>query len=372
MSLDDERWMGRALELARRGLGTTWPNPMVGAVITRDGRVIGEGYHRVAGGPHAEIDALQHCDEDPRGATIYVTLEPCCHTSRTGPCCQAVLAAGLARVVVGNQDPNPVVSGQGIASLRGNGVDVQVGVLAPECAELNEIYFAARAGARPHVTLKMATDLFGRTATRSGESQWITGEAAREHVHRLRASSQAIAVGSGTALADDPRLTARVPEGGDRSPIRVLFDSQLRVQPDAALFADDGVQVIVYTTTASLAEAGPAEGARVERIACGDGPRVDLAAALADLYARWEVIDLLVEGGATLAGALVDAGLYDKVLRYMAPMIIGGDEAPGPIRGRGVQRLADAAELEFVGTQRLGPDLLIEARRPVEVPCSQD
>lgn len=252
-------------------------------------------------------------------------------------------------------------------------MDVVVGVLDRECADLNEIYFAARAGARPHVTLKMATDLFGRTATRTGESQWITGDSAREHVHRLRSRSQAIAVGSGTALADNPRLTARTPDGEPgRSPIRVLFDSQLRVPPDAALFADDGAQVFVYTTTAGLVNAEPVAGGAVERIACGEGPHVDLAAALADLYARREVIDLLVEGGATLAGALVDAGLYNKVLRYMAPMVIGGDEAPGPLRGRGMAQLADAAELEFVGTRRLGPDLLIEARKPVEVPCSQD
>ncbi len=361
--------MRRALELARRGLGSTWPNPMVGAVVVRDGRVIGEGFHRVAGGPHAEVEALQSVDGDPAGATLVVNLEPCSHHARTGPCAELVARARLGRVVIGTLDPNPEVRGRGAARLRDAGIEVDVGALAAECTSLNEVYFTGRRYGRPHLTLKSATDLFGRTSTRTGDSQWITGEEARRHGHRQRAITQAIAVGSGTVLADDCRLTARLE--GDRSPIRVLFDSRLRVPPSAKLFADDGVPVRVYTTAAALDDpAAVRPPAHVEVVPCGDGPRVDLAGAMADLY-RHEVVAVLVEGGATLAGALVDADLFDKVVRYMAPRVIGGDQAPGPLRGAGVDRLRDTPLLEFVSVETAGTDRVITARRPLEIPCSQ-
>jgi diaminohydroxyphosphoribosylaminopyrimidine deaminase / 5-amino-6-(5-phosphoribosylamino)uracil reductase len=367
----DELLMRRALELARRGLGTTWPNPMVGAVLVRDGQVIGEGYHRFAGGPHAEIDALQQCSVDPTGATMYVTLEPCCHHARTGPCSRAVIDAGIRRVVVGTLDPNPKVAGCGVTAMRDTGIGVTVGVLPVACTELNAVYFTARARRRPHITLKSATDLYGRTATRTGESQWITGEAGRAHAHRQRSLTQAIAVGSGTALADNPRLTARGGGSAHRSPVRVLFDSRLSVPANFNLFADDGVPVLVYTTARGLE--APASGApdhRAEVVVCGDGPRVDLALAMADLDRR-EVVDLLVEGGATLAGAMVDAGLFDRVMLYIAARVIGGDEAPGPLKGRGVDQLAATAAMEFTDIERLGTDLVLTARRPLEVPCSR-
>jgi len=366
----DEQLMRRAIELARRGHGTTWPNPMVGALLVRDGQVIGEGYHRFAGGPHAEIDALQQCSVDPAGATLIVTLEPCCHQNRTGPCTQAVIDAGIRRVVIGTLDPNPRVAGCGVAALRGAGIGVTVGVLPASCTELNAVYFTARARQRPHITLKSATDLYGRTATRTGESQWITGEAGRAHAHRMRALTQAIAVGSGTALADNPRLTARGSGGAGRSPTRVLFDSRLSVPADFNLFADDGVPVIVYTTARGLeSPVSSSPDHRAEVVICGDGPRVDLALAMADLERR-EVVDLLVEGGATLAGAMVDAGLFDKVMLYIAARVIGGDQAPGPLKGAGVEQLAATPVMEFTEVERLGTDLVLTARRPLEVPCS--
>lgn len=363
--------MRRALELARRGRGTTWPNPMVGAVVVRDGRVVGEGYHRIAGGPHAEVEALQAVDGDPAGATLVVNLEPCSHHARTGPCAELVADARLRRVVIGTLDPNPEVRGRGAAVLRDAGIEVTVGSLAGECTALNEVYFTGRRFGRPHITIKSATDLFGRTSTRAGDSQWITGEEARRHGHEHRAVTQAIAVGSGTVLADDCRLTARMVSGDSPSPIRVLFDSRLRVPAGARLFADDGVQVLVYATEPAIAAdaAGRLPG-HIEVIPCGSGPRVDLAAAMADLYAR-EVVAVLVEGGATLAGALVDAGLFDVVVRYVAARVIGGDVAPGPLRGNGVEWLRDTPTLEFVSVVPLGPDLVITARRPLEVPCSQ-
>ena len=370
MSSVDERYMGRALDLALEGHGTTWPNPMVGAVVVRDGHVLCEGYHRVAGGPHAEVAALSQTTASLEGATVYVNLEPCCHRARTGPCTDAVIGAGVARVVIGTCDPNPAVAGCGVNALLDAGIEVTQGVLARECADLNEVYFVSRARGRPHITLKAATDLFGRTSTRTGQSKWISSEASRAHAHTVRSTVQAIAVGSGTALADDPRLTAR--GESQRSPIRVLFDSRLRVPPDAHLFADDGVPVIVYTTQRGLdrpTKALPAPRAVV--VPCGPGPHVDLALAVKDLAQR-EVIGLLVEGGATLAGAMLDAGLFDRVMRYMAPLAIGGDEAPGPVKGRGVAELAAAPQLEFVLSEPLGPDLLLVARRPLEVPCSQD
>ncbi len=374
MSDADRQLMRRAIELARRGHGTTWPNPMVGAVVARDDRIIGEGWHRRAGGPHGEVDALARCTEDPAGATVVVTLEPCCHQGRTGPCSVALIEAGVARVVAGTTDPNPAVAGHGLEALRAAGVEVVCPVLPRECAELNESYLTARARRRPHVTLKSATDLFGRTATRTGESQWITSEAARRHAHGVRATCQAIAVGSGTALADDPRLTARRDDGAvTAAPVRVLFDGRRRVPASAALFADDGARVIVYTTERGrrTPRVPAPEHRPVEIVACGDGPHVDLTAALADLYER-EIVDLLVEGGATLAGALVDRGLVDKVMRYVAGRVIGGDEAPGAVRGAGVERLAQTPVMEFVETRALGPDLLIVARRPLEVSCSPD
>ena len=366
----DERYMARVLELAHQGHGTTWPNPMVGAVVVRDGEVLCEGYHRIAGGPHAEVDALSHATTPLDGATLYVNLEPCCHRARTGPCTSAVIDAGISRVVVGTCDPNPAVAGCGVGALREAGVEVVLGVLARESTDLNETYFVSRARQRPHITLKAATDLFGRTSTRTGESQWISGEESRAHAHGVRATVQAIAVGSGTALDDDPRLTAR--GEGQRSPIRVLFDSQLRVPPDANLFADDGVEVIVYTTQIGFDRPSTTRPTRRAAVVpCGAGPHVDLGWALRDLAQR-EVVSLLVEGGATLAGAFLDAGLFDRVMRYMAPMAIGGDEAPGPVKGRGVASLADAPRLEFVEQRHLGADVLLVARRPLEVPCSQD
>jgi len=371
MTSADEHHMRRALELARRGHGTTWPNPMVGSVVVRGERVLGEGYHHSAGGPHGEVAALDACTEDPAGATLFATLEPCSHHNRTGPCTQAILSARIARVVVGTMDPNPRVAGTGVRQLRDAGVQVRTGVMARECTDLNEVYFTSRYEGRPHVTLKLATDLFGRTATHTGESQWITGELARAHVHRQRAVAPAIAVGSGTALADDPRLTARVPGGAARQPTRVLLDSQLRIPPAARLFADDGVAVIVYHTDAAPRSALAALPGHVEVVPCGPGPRVDLGRALDDLLRR-EIVGLLVEGGATLAGALTDAGWVDRVLRYLAPRVIGGDRAPGPLRGDGVERLADARVMAFHDVRRLGNDLLIEARRPLEIPCLPD
>ena len=365
----DERYMLRVLDLARQGHGTTWPNPMVGSVVVQDDRVLGEGFHRQAGGPHGEVDALARCAEATAGATLYVNLEPCSHHNRTGPCSDAIIAAGIGRVVVGTCDTNPKVAGTGIAALKRAGIDVTCGVLERECTELNVAYFTSRAQGRPHITLKSATDLFGRTSTRTGESKWITGETARRHAHGVRATAQAIAVGSGTALADNPRLTAR---RGGRSPIRVVFDSRLRVPLDAALYAEDGVPVIVYTTEAGLRS--PSVGVpdhRADVVACGDDSHVDLASAMENLAAR-EVVDLLVEGGATFAGALVDAGLFDRVTLYLAPRVIGGDEAPGPLRGRGVDALASTPWLEFLPTERLGSNLLVTARRPLEIPCSQD
>ena len=370
MPSSDDRYMARALELAREGLGTTWPNPMVGAVVVRDDRILCEGYHRIAGGPHAEVDALARVDGPVDGATLYVNLEPCCHRARTGPCTAAVIEAGITRVVIGTCDPNPEVAGCGVDALREAGIEVVQGVLSREAADLNEVYFVSRARQRPHITLKAATDLFGRTSTRTGESKWISGVDSRAHAHSVRATVQAIAVGSGTALDDDPRLTAR--GEGQRSPIRVLIDSRLRVPPDANLFADDGVPVIVYTTQPGFD--GPVTGRPTDRAAVvrwGAGPRVDLRMAVRDLAQR-EVVGLLVEGGATLAGAFLDAGLFDRVMRYMAPMAIGGDEAPGPVKGRGVAALADAPRMEFVEQQTLGTDVLLVARRPLEVPCSQD
>jgi diaminohydroxyphosphoribosylaminopyrimidine deaminase/5-amino-6-(5-phosphoribosylamino)uracil reductase len=361
---NDESHMARALELAERGRGTTSPNPMVGCVLVADGRVVGEGWHRRAGEPHAEALALRDAGPRAHGATAYVTLEPCDHHGRTPPCSLALIEAGVARVVVATQDPDPRVRGAGLRRLGEAGVDVVTGVLAEAAEAQNEAYLTSQRRGRPFVLYKTAMTLDGKIATRTGHARWITGEASRARVQRWRDELDAVAVGVTTVLRDDPRLTARV-EGG-RTPIKVVFDTRARTPVHAELFEPDAggasarVRIVAgpqapEARLAALRDAG-AETMRV------DGPdgRPDVSAALAELHRR-EVRSVLLEGGGTLAGSFLEADAIDRVAWFVAPKLVGGSGAT-PLGGPGVATMDEAIDLHDVRSEASGADLLITGR----------
>jgi diaminohydroxyphosphoribosylaminopyrimidine deaminase / 5-amino-6-(5-phosphoribosylamino)uracil reductase len=354
---DDERWMRRAIRLARRGLGRTRPNPAVGSVVVRDGEVVGSGWHRRAGGPHAEIHALRAAGERARGATLYVTLEPCCHVGRTGPCVEAVLAAGVGRVVVGSIDPNPRVRGGGVAILRRRKVPVRVGVLGDECRRMNEAFEKHVTTGAPFVLLKLATTLDGRIATRSGDSRWITGDAARREVHEIRNHVDAVIVGSGTVVADDPELTCRI--AGGRDPLRVVLDGRLRSPLRSRVFSGAAPTRLYTADVGSPAAARLRERGVDVRRGGGDRPGT-LGRVLADLGGEG-FLGVLLEGGGTLAARALREGLVDRVILHLAPKLVGGD-GRAALASLGVRRIAEALALEEIVVGRIGDDLRIEGR----------
>jgi len=347
--------MARALRLARRGLRTTHPNPRVGCVVTAAGEVVGEAWHEKAGAPHAEILAMERAGERARGATVYLNLEPCCHQGRTPPCTDALVDAGVARVVVGMEDPNPQVGGGGIQILRGAGIEVEVGLMRDAALALNRGFAARMQRGRPWTIVKLAASLDGRTAAAGGDSQWITSDAARADVHRLRARVSAIMTGSRTATEDDPALTARC-DHVTRQPMRVLVDGALSVSPQARLF-DDNAQVVVAT---AVDREGAGYGAHVDVVHLRDrDSRVDLVGLMRHLGER-EVNELLVEAGPSLAGALLKNRLVDEIVAYLAPMCLGND-ARGMFDLPGVDTLADRVDLSISDVRRVGPDLKVTA-----------
>ena len=359
--MPDAGFMARALELAAGGLGLTSPNPAVGAVLVRDGVIVGEGFHERAGGPHAEAVALARAGAAARGATCYVTLEPCAHHGRTPPCADALVTAGVARVVAACPDPNPRVDGRGFARLRAAGIDVTVGPGEAEARALNRAFFTFVTAGRPHVTLKSAMTLDGRIAAWDGTSRWITGEVARAEAHRLRFLADAVLVGIGTVLRDDPELTVRLPGTPAKEPYRVVADSRLRTPPDAqVLRAGDPSRTIVACRAPAPRRraAGLRErGARVLELP-GEGRRVDLRALLKTL-GELDVVAVLAEGGAELGAGLLDAGLVDRVAFFVAPRLLGGRTAPGPLGGVG-RSLKDAVSVTALSYRIVGEDLLIE------------
>jgi diaminohydroxyphosphoribosylaminopyrimidine deaminase/5-amino-6-(5-phosphoribosylamino)uracil reductase len=364
----DRRYMKRALELSKRGQGRTCPNPLVGAVIVKEGRVIGEGWHRGPGLPHAEIEALRSCTEDPRGATIYVTLEPCNHFGRTPPCSEALIAAGIAEVQYAIADPNPVAGG-GAARLARAGVKVAGGVGRREALELNRRFFHFCLTGRPWVILKAAMSLDGKITGATGQSQWITGPAARRVVHRLRSEVAAVLVGVETVRADDPQLTNRTARPAVRQPLRVVFDSNLRLPDQSKLVRESPEQLIVFCTRKAGAERIQQlsrSGVRVIRQE-GDGA-VDPAGALESLGGMG-VQSVLAEGGAGVFTSLVRADLVNEYYLFYAPFFIGGPTAKGVVGGPGVAVLAEAPRLTVAGVRRVGNDVLVHAYREELATC---
>lgn len=353
-------FMQRALELARSVMGTTSPNPSVGAVLVKDGRVIGEGATLPPGGDHAEVVALKQAGEAARGAAMYVTLEPHCFQGRTPPCTQAIIRAGVAEVHIATLDDNPRVAGQGKAELEAAGIKVVMGEHVDEAREVVEGHAKWVTALLPFVTVKYAMTLDGKIATVSGESRWISGPESRAQVHALRRTSDAIMVGVNTALRDDPQLTARDANGRPlpRQPLRVVVDTNGRLPATAQMLRQPG-ETLVATAGApkERQEALRRAGAEVLVVPQKDG-RVDLASLLADLGRR-EVVSLLVEGGGTLIAHLFAEGLVDKVLAYVAPLILGGAAAPTPVEGEGIPSLAQAVRLERVRVERVGDDVLL-------------
>jgi len=356
-----EKYMRLALENARAAKGQTAPNPLVGSVIVNEGRIVGIGAHLKPGEPHAEIHALRMAGEHAKGGTIYVTLEPCSHHGRTGPCAEAVVKAGLSRVVVAAPDPNPLVAGRGIKILRDAGIEVIEGVLREESERLNEVFNRYIVSKRPFVTVKSATTLDGKIATRTNSSRWITSAEAREDVHKLRHESGAILVGVQTILHDDSQLNTRLPNG--RNPLRVVLDSTLRIPEDARVVTDGEAPTWIFTgSNADAAKRERLEAAGV-RVIATSGERVNLEQVL-DALGESEISSLLVEGGGQVIASFVEQGLADKLVLYMAPKLVGGKDAPTFIEGLGIADMNEAVGLTGLTVEQLGPDLKFEAYFP--------
>ena len=354
-------WMARALELAREALGTTRPNPAVGAVLVRDGRLVGEGMTQPAGSSHAEVVAIRAAAEQARGSTLYVSLEPCNHHGRTPPCTEAIMEAGIAEVRYAIADRNPLTADQAKGRLEAAGIRVVEGEEAETAERFYRPFFKWVTTTIPYVVAKFAASLDGRIATRTGDSQWITGPAARARVHELRRTVDAIVVGVGTVIADNPRLTVRLPSigAGRCQPLRVVLDSAGRTPLESAIFDQPGQTVVAATDrlAASTERDLRARGAEILRLPARDG-WVDPEALLAELGRR-EITCLLVEGGAETLGSFIDDRLVDEIWAFLAPVIIGGQEAPGAVAGRGPERLSDALRLRDVEIESIAGDLLI-------------
>ncbi|MDX2013515.1 MAG: bifunctional diaminohydroxyphosphoribosylaminopyrimidine deaminase/5-amino-6-(5-phosphoribosylamino)uracil reductase RibD [Myxococcaceae bacterium] len=357
---DDERFMRLALDEARKGLGRTHPNPAVGAVIVKSGRVIATGYHARAGTAHAEANALMLAGAKAKGATIYSTLEPCDHFGRTPPCTQAILDHGLARVVYGSSDPNPLVDGKGVRRMKRAGLAVTGGVLEAECDALNEPFFKVMRTGLPFVTLKAGVTLDGKIATSTGQSKWITSDAARAAAHALRDRVDAIVVGAGTVVADDPALTTRIPEG--RHAMRVVIDPQLRTKPTAKVYAANGPKVMVVTARPADSYRARAFAKRgVQVVTVTERKRgLELATALRALL-KQGVLHVLVEGGATTTGRFFEAGLVDEVVLFLAPKVFGGDGLSW-VGAMGVREVAAAPVFQVTGLEAVGEDVMLRLR----------
>ena len=358
----DEKYMLLAIELAKQGEGHTSPNPLVGAIVEKNGKIIGAGYHEKYGEPHAERNAIANCIEDPEGATIYVTLEPCCHHGKQPPCTEAIVAAGIKRVVVGSRDPNPMVSGKGNEFLRNHGIEVIEDFLKDQCDVINKPFFHYIMTKRPYVVMKYAMTLDGKIAAYTGESKWVTGEESRNHVHNLRNRYKGIMVGVGTVLEDDPELTCRI--DGGVNPVRIICDTNLRTPLDCKIVATaDKVPTIIVAgqgeEVKDKSDAYISKGCQVVMVPKKDG-HVDIDAML-DKLGQMEIDSILLEGGGTLNWTFVKEGLVNRVATYVAPKIFGGAEAKSPVEGQGFPNPAESLQLEIVNISDMGEDILIES-----------
>ncbi|HZL08067.1 MAG TPA: bifunctional diaminohydroxyphosphoribosylaminopyrimidine deaminase/5-amino-6-(5-phosphoribosylamino)uracil reductase RibD [Candidatus Dormibacteraeota bacterium] len=351
--MPDEQFMDEALKLAKRAAGWTNPNPMVGAVIVKDGKVIGQGYHHKAGSSHAEIEALKAAGSNAAGATLYVNLEPCTHHGRTPPCTDAIIASGISRVVCAMVDPNPRVSGQGIKQLRAADIDVTVGPRSTEAQKLNEAFFTFHEKQRPFIVLKFATSLDGKLASRTGDSKWITNEAARAYARSLRAEYQAVLVGINTVLSDDPQLGARRP--GKKDPLRVIVDSRLQIPLDSQALRDNNV--LIATTAGAPGGKKRELQQRGVQVLAFPGKTVPVNELLTAL-AKQDIISVLVEGGGRIIGSFIDAGAVDKVYAFYAPLLVGGAKAVS-IQGEGAKTIQTALRLRDISFKHFQDNFLV-------------
>ncbi|MCP4353507.1 MAG: bifunctional diaminohydroxyphosphoribosylaminopyrimidine deaminase/5-amino-6-(5-phosphoribosylamino)uracil reductase RibD [Desulfobacterales bacterium] len=360
--MSDKYFMKMALDLAIKGQGFTSPNPMVGAVVVRDGKVVGKGYHKAVGGPHAEVNAIDDAGDYAKGATIYVTLEPCNHTGRTPPCTEKILGAGIKRVVVAMNDPNPDVRGGGNFYLRQKGTEVTEGVCEEDAKKLNEAFIKYVAAKRPFVTVKCAATLDGRIATKTGDSRWVSGEESRKFVHRLRHASDSIMVGIDTVKKDDPSLTTRLDDIKGSDPVRIILDTHLSISKNAKLLglnSDSGTIIIVGD---SVSENKKAEienmGARVIESPLKNG-LIDLDFSMDNLGAMG-ITSLLIEGGSRVIASAFAAGIVDKIFFFYAPKILGGDDGVPVCKGHGPALMSDSIAVKNISTRRFGDDIMVE------------
>ena len=361
---EDIEYMRRAIELAERGVGFTNPNPMVGAVIVKGGKVIGEGWHERCGEWHAERNAFRNCTVPAEGATMYVTLEPCCHYGKTPPCTEAIIEHGIARVVVGMEDPNPLVAGKGIALLREAGIEVVCGVEEEALREQNRVFLKYISTKLPWVAMKTAMTLDGKIATRTGDSKWITGAEARAYVHELRHRFMAILVGIGTAVADDPLLNCRIEGRGVRQPIRVVVDSNARLSLDSQLVKTAGEYrtIVAHTRFAPEERVKALRETGVEMLLCKEKEGLVDVRNLLELLGLSGIDSILLEGGGSLNYTFLSEGLADELYAFIAPKIVGGMNAKTPVEGAGMEKMADAINLELENVLNIGHDVLLKLK----------
>ncbi|MGL5435106.1 MAG: bifunctional diaminohydroxyphosphoribosylaminopyrimidine deaminase/5-amino-6-(5-phosphoribosylamino)uracil reductase RibD [Lachnospiraceae bacterium] len=363
--MNDTHYMKQALELARKGAGFVNPNPMVGAVIVKQGTVIGQGYHQKYGGSHAESNAFTALTESAEGADLYVTLEPCCHWGKNPPCTDAILRHKIRRVIIGSGDPNPLVNGKGAALLRSQGIEVVEGMLKEECDEVNRVFFHFIRTGKPYVVMKYAMTLDGKIAAYTGKSKWITGEAARTHVQKQRAAYMAIMTGVGTVIADDPLLTCRIPEA--KSPLRIICDTRLRTPLEAKVVATaEKVPTMIVTCCGDQQRFRPYQEAGCEIVVVPEREGHTDLGALMKLLGRHQIDSVFMEGGAALNWSALSSGIVNKLQVYMAPLVLGGDIAKGPVGGKGAASPDQAFRMGTPEFSRLGTDWLLESE---VLPC---
>ena len=355
----NEKFMKLAIELAKKGGGNVNPNPMVGAVIVKEGKIIGQGYHERCGEGHAEVNAFRSLKEDASGATMYVTLEPCSHYGKTPPCADKIIENKISKVVIGMVDPNPLVSGKGIEKLKNAGIEVEVGVLEEECIKLNEVFIKYITTKRPFVVLKAAMSLDGKIATKTGESKWISSEESRLQVHNLRSKLSGIMVGVNTVIKDNPELTSRIEGGND--PIRIIVDSTLRIPMDSNVLQNKDNKTIIATTSKANNKKMQEilnKGVRVLTVNENNG-KVDLSELITKL-GELNIDSILLEGGATLNYSALDEGIVDKVMMYISAKIIGGEKSKTPVGGNGIDKLQEAFKIRDINISVVGEDILLE------------